>query len=1312
MQDNSITILHSGDWHIQDRDTNLYQEYKLILSNKIQILKETQASIYLIAGDFWHFTEQTDSEQELIFTHIAEALNIETVREVVFIAGNHDIKTDYKEFNSNKTFNSLDTLQKFVKTLAPNLHNKLTYLKQQQQYISKADSRLGWISYSLEGGMSNGNNINFDEVDVTKFNISIFHDIVRNFIDDSGLPVSVDKMKHLPYVKDFKTHNILASDIHKNYTSTSSFLQLQEDGAIKQRFVYSGSSNQTNYGEGAYIKVRKGKTTLVVGDKKVIKLHTANLDDTTSLLSTKDIELKDFISYITIDLNTRYVVPNYLDQILDNLEDHNLFGTERTFIKLKLSSEYVKFEANIYDSICKFCVNQKNVSVSIVHDKLILDVDQSLIEVDDSAMEFETDTVLEKLSDEKIIDLFNSVIESVLGEPIEEVDNESVIESVRTLFTEQLHLVNSSNTQTYNTILQSVSIPNGFMRLGANVIDLSIEGLTRIDGTNGVGKTTLFNILRYARNGSLYEGMNPKATKNKALIFNKKYVNELDDNLSVVLKAKTNGTPIIITRKSVRKWKTNTTIEQKKSKDCINYVSGITNTVNLLIMKEGADVLSFDGDEAERYLDIFLADVVENLMIINQTKLISMLNKSNTDIREMILKYIGVNFLKNLDDNLEGLKLTYNLQRPKTKIEDIRHALQIKNKFVQDSVTELETYESKITTINEDIGLLKNSEETLNKKLISLGDVDKRISSSEEDVIKLSKIIEEFEFKKMPEPLTTKEPTLNEEKVKEIKDKNITLANKIVERSNNSKSLRDENETLLGTNIQIELDNAKVNTERDAKITEIQSVIDVSFAQISDTNKSVVSVLENSKGVMVNTNITLDANNKNAQKAITNLQNEIDSGVCDSCSRAFDEEAHALHKVKNEESITEQKISIDNNKNTIDSNTQIVSKLDVAISRYKTISDLALSKDIEKLNLLEFATNELETKELVELIVSKFGEMESIKVEYLGKLMPLVDAITNTTILDNNKSIRVNDELNESDTKTVQENVAETQTIINNYNEDYRSYNSAVSSYNTEVSEANEHNKTLGTAQANLEIINNNLEIYKKDKPIYDKTIEDKNLVLVTLKTKGEERDTAIEQKHEYNLLLAEVNSEIKNLDIDYKNYIEYLYNSKVFGTYQKIIQGNLPDLVFNHYRNFINSKLNILLEDMSIKLYVDENCNLFMVDLSQGEITYTPVQIISGMQIVMLGLSLIYTISLLNYTNTISHIFIDELSGALNKGGKSGTEDINTNYQEQFVLLLSKFKEKSIFIVDHAIDNLFNNYTYTVIGNKEDKKSYFIGKI
>ena len=63
--------------------------------------------------------------------------------------------------------------------------------------------------------------------------------------------------------------------------------------------------------------------------------------------------------------------------------------------------------------------------------------------------------------------------------------------------------------------------------------------------------------------------------------------------------------------------------------------------------------------------------------------------------------------------------------------------------------------------------------------------------------------------------------------------------------------------------------------------------------------------------------------------------------------------------------------------------------------------------------------------------------------------------------------------------------------------------------------------------------------------------------------------------------------------------------------------------------------------------------------------------------------------ISRSSFKNTISLMLIDELSGQLNKG-ENLTYKVE-NYQELFVTLLNKFKNKSLIVVDHNIRSVFD---------------------
>ena len=153
--------------------------------------------------------------------------------------------------------------------------------------------------------------------------------------------------------------------------------------------------------------------------------------------------------------------------------------------------------------------------------------------------------------------------------------------------------------------------------------------------------------------------------------------------------------------------------------------------------------------------------------------------------------------------------------------------------------------------------------------------------------------------------------------------------------------------------------------------------------------------------------------------------------------------------------------------------------------------------------------------------------------------------------------------------------------------------------------------------------------------------------------------------------------------------------NDTIFKVYSKIIKTSFRDIVFEYYRGYLNNTLDILLSDVNFKLFWDSDSQLSMISTNSTQVTYIPVNQASGMETIFSGLALIYTISILNIKHTTSHIFIDELSGQLSTG-KNLSGDVK-NYQELFVNILSKFNERTIFIVDHNVDDINENVVYEV---------------
>lgn len=412
------------------------------------------------------------------------------------------------------------------------------------------------------------------------------------------------------------------------------------------------------------------------------------MDDIESYAETTDIPLNDVIRYITIDCNTRNVVPNYLKEILSRINNPEFFGTDATFIKLKLSSSYIKHEIEIHKAITDLTIKMPKVNIEIIHDKFVIETADNLVHeyTEEEYEDHPTDDISESdeeevsaLTNERLLEMFTTCITDILGEDLKEgevIDNE-ILERVKGIFVDQLNVISevNKNAKTYTTQLLDIEC-NGFMRLGANIIDLDVAGLTRIVGTNGVGKTTLYNMMRYVIRGILFDNLKAsQKVKNTLLIFNDNYKTEADDSLYIKLRANVNSTPITITRTAIRKWKSKITDDQKRSKNWKDYVSGVTTSVSIEIRKEGVPVVTKVGDEAEEYLRVWFGDITDTIMILNQQRLLNMLTLPSSELQALILKYVGVDYLSVLADNIDGIKLGFNLQVPKVNIVDVRNQL-------------------------------------------------------------------------------------------------------------------------------------------------------------------------------------------------------------------------------------------------------------------------------------------------------------------------------------------------------------------------------------------------------------------------------------------------------------------------------------------------------------------------------------------------------------------------------------------------------------------------------------------------------------
>lgn len=1382
-----IRIIHTADMQYKNREYNLLNSYEKTSEEIEKILIETKADVYAFAGDFTEYPTPNDSERALMFKHLGNALNIDSLKEMVVMNGNHDLIVGKKIDLSQKENNPLDTFVKSTKAINPEVYRKITYLKKQQEYDSIVSNLISWVSYSLEDGTSTGSNLILSEKNNNKYRIPVFHDILKEYVDDKKLPISKNKYDYLMKLEDFKTNNnqkslIIAGDIHENY---SKLLTINNEES--KFFIYPGSPIQRNHGEGSYFKIRNTGPQIIHAAKKVVKqidlfIDTDNIENT--YYEITDIPLTNTLNYIKYDFNTKKFVDNWKEQ-LNHLLSNTIVSNFTNIIKLEISNIYMKYEMEILTIINTFfenknvengCINYISLSYgTIIFDKDELTIDSEINEIENETTEIEQSVDDIVLNQEKLNQIFVKILEannqSILKEFTNPEEFQEIVDEIKTLFEEQIDLT-YGNKISYNTDFEKIIIHNGFMALGPNNILLDIPGLTKIDGNNGIGKTTLFNILRWNIKGYVLEGL-PKNIKkeNLLLVFNHELINQ--DFISNTLYLKVNDIPVEIERSAKRVWKTKATDQDKKGLNWKTFIDSVSSTLTLRVYPKNKDMVVKMNDDAQNLIDQWFGNTIESIFILNQYKILQLLNSSGDSLKEMVLDYIGIDYVKSLISNLDIVKPKYIVSKPEKSQMDI---VVEKNKTIQT----INENNIKITDMSD---LIKNSLEIKNinenniniknQQLIDLGNIPELLIKTSNEINLYQNKLNSFEIKEAKEL-----PKFNE--IEPVKPDNKELEN-IIEDLNlkeNEYSIKIEDNLKLfesEKNNKVKIINENLEKYRE----EIQNIILDSKNKLTENHKLLLPKIKETKSFVnnwlneISINMKTDLTNKlsvlnndlNKEKISKNeiinkinlLRNEIDNNICSGCKRPMNLTEEDIAKKELEisdnnklvlsandliKTIDEKIISINSKIKTIDLNSNKINQLLNWNSDYSSkeeiIKDIKIideNKDLfingtylelnqnlneilnywneyDKINENEkiIGNNELIRKfnnlltKLATLNLSSEITEELNNIKFISDLLEKIK--TNNILNDEYKSIKFN-------RISKEKNLIE---INNFYNDNLTKYNIALSSHNkliTDINEYNssiiEHNKLPIEWENNIKRLNSELKKLNDNKYYYEKyktELSELNEGLLKINSDVENWRTQINNLEKAIVLYEQNIVKLNELEDKWKQYRKKNF---IYKTYEKLIKNDFKYAIFNYYRTFLNNKLNILLDGLNFRLYWNSDSNLYMVKLTKNsegftEMNYIPVKLVSGMQTTFLGLSLIYSFHLLNIRNSISHLFIDEISGQLNSGKNKGTtedeiiDDVTKkNYQEQLVLLLSKFDKKKIFIIDHVIENLYETHTYNV---------------
>lgn len=1248
-------ILHTADIQVNIREKNLRRSFEKCLENIYNVVKNEKIAIYTIVGDLFEYALANEAETKIMYYHLSKIITLETVKELVIMAGNHDLVKEKHVSANQEDENKINTFFHTLSALNTEHAHKITYLKFSNTYLSKASNKLIYVPYSLEDDMvmreKNFGDIASEHPDC--YMVSFFHDIVKDYAVQTKLPIQKQKMDSLVSCDEFNTRFILAGDIHVFWDCI---------GEAGQQFLYPGSPIQRNFGEGEYVKI--GQQTLdIKGDTK--KVRVFQFDDE-KLLFTQEtpIELPDYVSYVTFEIMKDIpfdVAYKGISEILDSVT----FGEEQTFIKLKLSNLFLSHEMDFHKLITTKTSHHNRVQLEISYDKFVntqmqTNINKILGETSDSDEQQSTDTSQLTTNEEAatidslILDsnrlrkLFLYVLDSRMEKIIKEFPNdasfiEKVYSSTVELFDSQLNDC-LSVMKKVNIQFESIEC-NGFMILGSNKINLKVPGITRISGTNGVGKTTLYNMMRWVIRNEIYEGMPKNRVKQNTMgVFNNK--NAELDTVMVRLVQMVNNTQVVATRIATRTWKRNVTDEQKISLNWQDYIQSISN--ELTVEFEGKNgPRQFVGDQAQNYLDSWFGKTPETILFLNYTKILSILNTSPKELNETVLDFIGVDYLKTLGQNVEAVKMELMVEKPKRSKEVVLDDIKINGEKLKENKLILDNAKNQGKLIDKSIEGFENSLKEENNKLISLGDIPDKISTHKSKINELRVEIDEFVEKPHLVSVEFNEP--KPEKYDQTED-NTKL----------------DSVSKLIVSVQTDID--RCNEDKNLTVKKLkelyEKVIEV-LDQQKTTSEDERNKLVSSVGVL--------------KSEIDSLNIKISSSICPECKRPYDSlEEYEANKIIWENKIKE--LQSQSAEQLININ-KLVDRV-LKIKEATTITREKLSK-INQGNF-DFIENNNVCKPVFDQCILINNEIETLlkkKSEY------------------NTKSEDILKKISDAKTKYIEDYSAwdEARQLADNENK----------KIDTANAEIDKHNDSIKTNKLELKLMEDALVNIEKLKPEYDKLISARLEIELSIEADNKKK---VELQNSINNASVEVSRLTNNGDNLLKevgNIYRYVTNNTIFKLYNTLIKDDFKGIVFEYYRNFLNNELNNLLEDVNFKLFWNADNELFMVKMEDGVCSYTPVQQTSGMEVVFLGLSLIYTMSILNIRNSISTIFIDELSGQLNKGDQLGYKA--RNYQELFVSILSKFTNKQVVIVDHNIRNLYETVNYEVVPSENG--SIYIAK-
>ncbi len=1315
-----INILHCADMQLEIRTggrmSQRHDECKYVLDKFVEYAAQSKPDLIVITGDVFQYCDVNGDESKMFAQWIHALMPL--TKGIRITNGNHDVRQKSNAIVENgKVRNMADPIDAVIASINS---SKVVYWKHTGFYDDPMFDITWsvWSQLDKHSAEATPRPFNPWELPIEfhphqavqpKCSIELFHDPVRFCLGFDGMPMKMSENEPITY-DSFKFNTVLAGDIH------APAIFQKEDFT----FTYCSSLIQRNYGEGNYYSDYK---TTVLGNN----MHGFN--DIVFDLTTDKVESIKFVSIPpSVGRHTIRLSKDFNYDLIPSLQ---IQARPFNFIRIVILGN-LKDYINNEDKLISHFKSLYNCSVEIDFDKdAITEGDVQAFESIDSLVNMQSIKELAEKYINNIVDK-TSTVDAENKEAAKKLFYRLLIEELEhtELFAETRHLE-----------LVSATI-NNFMTFGSDIqINFDNSAITRISGSNGVGKTTLYYFVAWMYTNKITSQQNDRDKKiNYALVFNDRSTSDIVEGKLIF---RLNGSTHVLTKTLQRNWKKGGEAF-RFSKNWIDYLSGVP----VLTMKlESSELTSDDTSTILEYLQdkVLTHNEYQRLMFANQAIIDNLIHSNFEELNQQILRNIGLDFNEKLDAKYEETKDKYlsKIAKPSATVEAMSisiatqedviktsdvdriiyvkqqqesEALEIEQRKIKDNLLlNMHNVRSKnVIDIN-----LSNNETEINNAKVDIAAKEKQLQTIKDDKAK-------FDYSKVSSDLTEAQVKLNDvENQQKAHNNKVEAQTKQIEATNDNikttaQLVKSENETEVQQAMNaIQQNKADIEANKQQRrllLVEATSKIEAAKAKRLQLRSEIVSKLSAKKleyAELTSKKSQLESMtsiyNKDVESLTVRYAEISASTICVACGREHDHTT--LDSIKSQLLVIGQ--DIENTKDKIKNNNLAIVDLMNAMSFVEKDSD-SIQLEINDINVKLAKLDELLLIDDIGKLPQTFADIiakndELIKNDLLlaaasvdldtaltKKRSELIDKIkSDNRIIELKAKLEILTteleqlKLSVPDFNSVMTVIKLSITELSTKLASYADFDKQIANILMELTELN--NKVITLSSVNENLLKEQLKSIENES--IKKDIDDIDKLLAETTANKSRLESSI---NKIDLLKHTAASDIERLKVDIENAKKYALVESVLKLYKKMLgKTGLSQYIFEHVLPILNTKLNELLEEVQFRLYFDENdLQLKMIDLSKN--VTRPVIFTSGMESTILGLSLVSVLRQLNTGKKTAELFLDELSGKLNDGKmlKYNAPD----YKGIFARLINKIKSNAnIYIIDHVIEDLNEDRTIEI---------------